>query len=215
MTHRSYDDACGAALAMDAIGERWALLVVRELVFGPKRFGDLRTGLPKASQNVLSQRLKELEVSGVVERVELGPPASTHAYQLTERGHRLEPVLLELSRWGAHIPASPDTGMSTDAFMLLLKALYFPPADATPTMAIRLLVGTDSFDARVQPGSVDIGRSATGDVDATVRAPVPVLLGLIFSDATLASGAEAGVLEAAGDLAAAQEFFTLFRVPET
>jgi DNA-binding HxlR family transcriptional regulator len=198
---------------MDAIGERWALLVVRELIFGPKRFGDLRTGLPKASQNVLSQRLKELEASGVVQRVELGPPASAHAYQLTERGQQLEPVLIALSRWGARIPASPDAEMSTDAFMFLLKALYFPPPDATPTMAIRLRVDTDSFDVRVRPGSIDVRRSATGDVDATVRAGVPVLLGLIFGDATIASGAAAGVLEATGDLAAAQEFFTLFRAP--
>jgi DNA-binding HxlR family transcriptional regulator len=200
---------------MDAIGERWALLVVRELVFGPKRFGDLRTGLPRASQNVLSQRLKELEASGVVQRVELGPPASAHAYQLTERGRQLEPVLIALSRWGAHIPARHDAELSTDAFMLLLKALYFPPEDARPTTAIRLLVGADSFDVRVEPGSISVTRSATGDVDATVRAPVPVLWDLIFTEVTLESSAAAGILAATGDLAAAQEFFRLFRVPET
>ena len=76
MSQRSYEDACGTALALDVVGERWALLVVRELVFGPKRFRDLRAGLPKASQNVLSQRLRELEDSGVVRKVELGPPVS-------------------------------------------------------------------------------------------------------------------------------------------
>src|SRR4051794_15684524 len=124
MSQRSYEDACGAALAMDAIGERWALLIVRELIFGPKRFRDLRAGLPKASQNVLSQRLRELEASGIVRHLQSGPPVSAPVYELTDRGRQLEPILLALSRWGAHEEAPSDTPMSTDAFMLLLKALY-------------------------------------------------------------------------------------------
>src|SRR5436190_260902 len=122
MAQRKYEDACGAALAMDVVGERWALLVVRELLFGPKRFRDLRVGMPKASQNVLSQRLKELVTNGVVRRVELGPPVSSQAYELTERGRELEATLIALARWGAHVPAKPDADRSTDAFMLLIKA---------------------------------------------------------------------------------------------
>ncbi|WP_370017890.1 winged helix-turn-helix transcriptional regulator [Planotetraspora sp. GP83] len=213
MSQRSYEDACGAALAMDVIGERWALLIARELMFGPKRFRDLRGGLPKASQNVLSQRLRELEGNGVVRRVELGPPVSTHVYELTERGRQLEAVLIALARWGAHIQGKDGADMSTDAFMLLLKALYLPPADGVPTMAVRLLVGVDSFDVEVEPASISVVRGARADVDATARADVPTLLSLIFTDATVASAVDAGVLEVTGDQAAGQRFFTLFGLP--
>src|ERR1035441_5947714 len=88
-THRTYRDACRFAHALDLIGERWALLVVRELLLGPKRFTDLRAGLPHASPNVLSQRLRELERAGVVLRRKLGPPAGSRVYELTEWGHEL------------------------------------------------------------------------------------------------------------------------------
>src|SRR3954453_16256912 len=97
---RTYDDACGIARALDVVGERWALLVVRELVLGPKRFGQLHRGLPGMSPNVLSQRLRELEDAGVVEKHELDPPASVVVYGLTDRGRELEPVLHALGRWG-------------------------------------------------------------------------------------------------------------------
>ena len=101
---RSYDDPCGIARALDLVGERWALLLVRELVFGPKRFTDVRRGLPGASQNVLAQRLRELRRDGIVEQIRLGPPAATRAYRLTERGRGLEPILLELAR---PVPSCP------------------------------------------------------------------------------------------------------------
>src|SRR5581483_3949013 len=98
---RSYADPCGIARALDVIGERWALLVVRELMLGPRRFGQLRDGLPDTSPNVLSQRLRELEDDGVVRRQLLPPPASVVVYELTERGQSLGPVLMELGRWGS------------------------------------------------------------------------------------------------------------------
>src|SRR5882757_1950655 len=101
---RSYQDPCGIARALDLVGERWALLVVRELLLGPKRFTDLRAGLPNVSPNVLSQRLHELEQAGVLLRHRLGPPVSSWVYDLTEWGHDLEPVLLHLGRWGRRSP---------------------------------------------------------------------------------------------------------------
>src|ERR1700749_3087698 len=93
---RSYEDPCGIASALDLIGERWALVIVRELLHGPKRFTDLRAGLPGASANVLSQRLRELEERDIVRRNTHGPAA----YELTDRGHELHPILLLLGRWG-------------------------------------------------------------------------------------------------------------------
>src|ERR1700685_3017592 len=98
---RSYGDSCGIARALDLVGERWALLVVRELLLGPKRFTDLRAGLPKVSADVLSQRLRELERIGAVQRRKLPPPAGVQVYELTDWGRELEPVLLALGRWGS------------------------------------------------------------------------------------------------------------------
>src|SRR5512145_951843 len=97
---RAYADACAAARALDVVGSRWALLVARELLHGPKRFTDLRAGLPTASPNVLSQRLRELQRDGVVRRRALPPPAGSQVYELTEWGRELEPVMLALGRWG-------------------------------------------------------------------------------------------------------------------
>src|ERR1700704_6818882 len=98
---RTYGDQCGVARALDVVGERWALLVVRELLLGPKRFTDLRSGLPHLSPDVLSQRLRELEGAGIVQRRKLAPPAASRVYELTPRGRELEPVVLGLGRWGS------------------------------------------------------------------------------------------------------------------
>ena len=98
MTERSYKQYCGIARALDLIGERWALLVVRELVLGPKRFTDLRRGLPGVATNVLSQRLRELERDGIVARRQLPPPAGSNVYELTEYGQELVPIMLALGR---------------------------------------------------------------------------------------------------------------------
>src|SRR3978361_1634501 len=100
-TARDYEDPCGTARALGVVGERWALLVVRELLLGPKRFSQLRRGLHGVSPNVLSQRLRELDEAGIVRRDTLPPPASVAVYELTERGAALEPILIELGRWGS------------------------------------------------------------------------------------------------------------------
>src|SRR5436190_22448972 len=103
-TKRTYGDRCGVARALDVVGERWALLVVRELLLGPKRFTDLRAGLPHVGPDVLAQRLRELEAARILERRTLAPPAASRVYELTERGRALEAVVLELGRWGSVAP---------------------------------------------------------------------------------------------------------------
>src|SRR5690349_6179762 len=124
---RTYGESCAAAHALDLVGERWALLVVRELLLGPKRFTDLRTGIAHASPNVLAQRLRDLEEVGVVQRRKLPPPAATWVYELTEWGHELEPVITALGRWGARSPSrSADCGMSTDSRILAMRTMFDP-----------------------------------------------------------------------------------------
>src|SRR5687767_14711475 len=126
---RSYEDGCATAHALDIIGERWALLVVRELLLGPKRFTDLRADLPGVSPNVLSQRLDELERVAVLRRRRLAPPAAAWVYELTEWGAELEPVILQLGRWGARSPfMKPDLPMSVDSLALSLRAMFDPGA---------------------------------------------------------------------------------------
>src|SRR5919107_1126541 len=98
-TKRRYDDACGTAHALDLVGERWALLVMRELMLGPKRFSDLRADLPGLSANVLTQRLEGLEASGLLVRKKLPPPANAHVYELTTWGYEAEPIVQSLGKW--------------------------------------------------------------------------------------------------------------------
>src|SRR3954449_12095220 len=101
MPERTYNQYCGLARALDLVGERWALLIVRELTLGGKRFTDLREGLPGIGTNVLATRLRELQADGVVRKLRLMPPADTTVYMLTDYGVRLVPAMLALGRWGA------------------------------------------------------------------------------------------------------------------
>ena len=122
MTNRSYGDACGMAHAAELVGERWALLVIRELLLGPKRFTDLRAGIPRVSPNVLGQRLRELEAAGIVRRRTLPPPAASRVYELTEWGQDLEPVALRLGAWAARSPSFPhEAGIGPDSVVLALQ----------------------------------------------------------------------------------------------
>ena len=123
---RTYGDPCGIARALDVIGERWALLVVRELLLGPKRFTDLRAGMPNLSPDVLSQRLRELEQAGVVRRGSLPPPAGSRIYELTDWGRELEPIVLGLGLWASRRAPFPpgDAPIGADSMMLALKTLY-------------------------------------------------------------------------------------------
>src|ERR687888_1512794 len=129
-TMRTYGDGCAIASALDVIGERWALLVVRELLLGPKRYTDLRRGLPNASPNVLTQRLGELERTGVIRRRKLPPPAGSRVYELTDWGLELEDTVMALGRWGARSPSGllSDAPVGADSMILALRSRFDPDA---------------------------------------------------------------------------------------
>ena len=130
-TSRSYHDACPIARSLDVVGERWALLVVRELLLGPQRFSDLRQALPAVSSNLLTDRLRELEGHGVLARRKLPPPASVHVYELTPWGYELEPVIIGLGRWAARSPGhDPTLPLSAASLMFSFKAMVDPAAAA-------------------------------------------------------------------------------------
>jgi DNA-binding HxlR family transcriptional regulator len=205
---RQYDDPCGTARALDLIGERWALLVVRELLFGPKRFGALRTGLRGISPNVLSQRLRELESAGILRRDQLDPPANVAVYDLTERGLALEPILIELGRWGAREPVASANELTVDALALALKTTFRPAFDAD------LALGIDgewfSFSAR--DGSCSIIRGRAPQATTTLSASSGVLRSYAFGRTTLEDAERAGLV-VAGSRQIARRFPKLFHVP--
>src|SRR5699024_4626449 len=157
---RVFDDPCGIARALNAVGERWALLVVRELVFGPKRYSDLHRGLPQMSQNVLAQRLRELEADGLVQRRRLGPPAPVAVYELTERGQELEPVLLALAHWGSRAPGPEDraTELSVDALLFALRATFDPELAGELSLRCQLDVAGDRFRVTLAGGRLEVAR---------------------------------------------------------
>jgi DNA-binding HxlR family transcriptional regulator len=210
---RSYDDPCGLARALDLVGERWALLVVRELQLGPKRFTDLRLGLPTASQNVLSYRLRELEEAGVVRRRKLGPPASTWVYELTERGRELEPAVLHLARWGSRAPLTSDAELSADALILAFRTTFDPGAAGGLRARCELRLGDDRFRASVADGRVELARGAADRPDAILETSVTTLRSLVFGGRSLADAQRSGDLTLQGDHEAAARFLGLFPRP--
>jgi DNA-binding HxlR family transcriptional regulator len=209
---RSYDDSCGIARALDVIGERWTLLVVRELILGPKRFVDLRAGLGKLSANVLAQRLRELEEAGVVTRRTLPPPAGSRVYELTERGRELEPVLLALGRWGRDAPFPPEAPpLSADAAVLALPTTFEPGNARGMTAKVELRLGHDRFLARVRRGRFDVSRDEDAGADACLETDPATLASLLWHGARLAEAEDEGRAGASGDRAVLERFLTLFR----
>lgn len=202
------------AHSLDLLGERWALLVVRELLFGPKRFTDLRAGLPGASADMLSQRLRELQDSGIVRRHRTQPPASAWVYELTEWGLELEPVFSHLGRWGSRSPGMRhDAPIGVDSLMLSLKALFDPAAadGLTATVALRL-TGQD-FQARIAGGGLTVSRGRPDRPDASLDTDPATLTGLLHEGRPLDAAVRAGDLQLTGDRAVAERFLRLFPLP--
>ena len=212
---RTYDDGCAAAHALDLVGERWALLVVRELLLGPKRFTDLRAGLPGASPNVLAQRLRELEGVGIVRRRKLPPPAASRVYELTEWGLELEPVIVRLGRWGARSPSKPrDARMSVDSLVLSFRTMFDAGAAGGLTAVYELRLGEDRFRAVVDEGRFEIVRGAADQPDATIEADPGTLVALVYEGRDLGEALRSGEIEIEGDESAVERFLTLFPMPE-
>jgi DNA-binding HxlR family transcriptional regulator len=182
---RTYGDRCGIARALDVVGERWALLVVRDLLLGPKRFSDLRAGLRRVSPDVLAQRLRELEAAGVVRRRRLPAPAASQVYELTERGRELEPVVLGLGRWGGRTPVPEgDPPLSPDSAMLALKTLFDPAAARDVSARYELRFGDHHFHLLVEDGVLTIGRGPAERPDAVVATEPETLAAVLWHGQT-------------------------------
>ena len=212
---RHYDDACAAAHALDLVGERWALLVMRELMLGPKRFGDLRTGLPGISANVLTQRLEGLEAAGVLARTKLPPPANAPVYQLTQWGRESEPIFQALGRWAARSPLhDPTLPFSAASLILSLRTMLDPDRAAGLDIRIGLKLGSETFLAHLAGGRIEIAAAAAiVGADITLIGPPPVIAAAIYGGQKLGVLEDSGALEIDGDWSLAERFVTLFPLP--
>lgn len=211
---RTYGDVCGIARALDTVGERWALMIVRELLLGPKRFTDLRTGLPSLSPDVLAQRLRELSLAGVVARRRLPPPAPAQVYELTELGAELEPVVMALGTWGSLLPVPEgDVWMSFDSHILSLRTLFDAAGAEGFDARIELRLGEQSFAAVLAGGRFEIARGELAERDAVIATDAPTLIAIVHGRRTLADALGAGEIAVEGDQQAAARFLTLFPLP--
>jgi DNA-binding HxlR family transcriptional regulator len=213
-TRRKYGDRCGVARALDLVGERWALLVVRELLLGPKRFTDLREGLPHVSPDVLSQRLRELERDGIVARRKLAPPAGSRVYELTDRGRELEPVVLALGRWGSTAPFPPgEPRLGVDSAILALRTLFDSSAADRLEATFELRLGDQRFRARVADGRLDVARGSADHPDATIETDTATLSALLWHGRRLPGALRSGDVEIEGSRSAVERFLRLFPLP--
>jgi DNA-binding HxlR family transcriptional regulator len=178
MSRRRYGQACGLAAALDTIGERWSLLVVRELSLGPLRFSELSRAVGGAPTDVLTKRLRELEANGVVERRELGPPVSATVYGLTDLGRGLERPMFELARWGMNLQRAGDVvDLAPSSLPNALRAILRPPPKARFRLGLRS--GGHEFTLRAREGWIEAVRGPVGDVDLILSGTPPAVLAAV------------------------------------
>jgi DNA-binding HxlR family transcriptional regulator len=211
---RRYEDACGAAHALDLVGERWALLVMRELLLGPKRFGDLRADLPGISANVLTQRLEGLEAAGIVMRRKLPPPASVQVYELTPWGYESEPIFQVLGRWAARSPKhDPSLPLSAVSLLLSFRTMLDPERAKGIDARIGFRIGQENFLTRLADGQIHVERGALEEADLIFTGAAPSIAAAVYGGQPLSALVEMGMLSIEGDEALANRFTTLFPLP--
>lgn len=222
---RSYADACGITRALDLIGERWAIPVVRELVFGPRRYSDLAGALPGVSTNILGARLKELTEAGVIEKRRLGPPAAVTVYELTAWGRALEPILISLGRWAAHTSVDLETqAFSASSFALSLKTTFDDAAANNVKMQLRFQMGEEVFDAHVDEtfaiwrvvdpaGTTPAPAEQVDGRAARLTAEPKALAALIYQRLDPAAASRDGLVQIDGSMDAVRAFTRRFALP--
>ncbi|MFS0848871.1 winged helix-turn-helix transcriptional regulator [Novosphingobium panipatense] len=211
---RWYSDACGAAFAMELVGERWSFLIARELLLGPQRFSEIRTQLPGLSAKTLAERLQTLERNGVVRRETLAPPASVKVYGLTEWGRALEPAMQALLRWSVQSPLhNPTLPLTPVSLMLSLRALLHPERIGDLRLTVAFRVSERSFVARLDEAGLCIDPAGDGDPAADLRFAAPLSLPFLMLFYGKRAPADVQSLKIEGDPALAKRFVDLFDLP--
>jgi DNA-binding HxlR family transcriptional regulator len=203
------------AFALELVGERWVPLILRELMFGPRRFSELRRGLPAISANVLTQRLESLEANGVLLRRRLPPPASAQVYELTEWGYESEPALAALGRWAVRSPLhDPRLPLSGASLMMSFRTMIDPARAAGIDAEIGFRIGPDPFAAHLRDGALEVARAQAADpVFAMSADEARNIAAAVYAGEPLAGLESAGLVQVEGDRALAERFVTLFPLP--
>jgi DNA-binding HxlR family transcriptional regulator len=205
---RRFDDACGLAHAMELLGERWAMLVLRELAYGPRRFSELKSDLSGISANVLTQRLTELEARGLVRTLKLPPPASVQVYEATPWGLEATPVIASLGRWAARSPLhDPTLQMSHVSVMMSLQTLISAERAEGLDARIAFRFGDVNYVATVRDGRLEVERRDCDDCAVTFTGAPSAVAGVIHG------GAPFETIRVEGDMALAKRFVTHFPLP--
>lgn len=216
MTSKSYNQLCGVAYALDVIGERWTILIIRELMPGPRRFTDLMDGLPGISTNLLSCRLKRLEEQGIIVRRTLPPPAGSTVYELTPVGLGLEDTLLELGRWGSQfVPAVPqgDVLLHLGSYALTLKTFFRAEQAQGLDETYELHVDEERLVVHIHDGKIDVRQGLAEKPEMVLRTDMRTYMGLLRGMLSPSAAQAQGLLEVEGDATALERFLTLCEVP--
>jgi DNA-binding HxlR family transcriptional regulator len=193
---------------MELLGERWAMLVLRELAYGPRRFSELKGDLVGISANVLTQRLTELESRGLVRKTRLPPPASVQVYEATEWGLEVVPLIASLGKWAARSPwHNPELQMSHVSVMMSLQTLLSPALADGLRARIGFCFGETSYVATLHDGRLDVERGKAEDCDVTFSGPPSAVAAVIHG------GAPLEMIRIEGDMELARRFITLFPLP--
>jgi DNA-binding HxlR family transcriptional regulator len=216
MKTRSYNQYCGLAYALDRVGERWTLLIIRELIAGPRRFTDLLQGLPGISTNLLSERLKELEQHGMLRRRTLPPPAASSVYELTAVGRALEPTLLELGKWGSQfVPPAQEgaTPLGASSYALTLKTFFRPERAQGLNETYELHVGTEVLQVHIHDGEIEVQQGEALKADVVLYTDVPTYLTLLSGEMQVEEASERGLIRLEGDPEGLRRLLNICAVP--
>lgn len=215
-TRRWYDDACGTALAMEFVGERWSLLIIRELMFGPRRFNEIKANLPGVSANVLTQRLAGLEEAGILKKRKLPATAAVHVYELTRWGLEIEPIFQTMGRWATRSRRhDPTLFLSPASAMLSLRTMIDHEKAKGMRMTVAFRFPTDVFVGELAGGELVIHRGETATSDVTFISDQTTFAFTIYGKLGFGSDSPTGVpLRVEGDVEAAHRFVDLFHLPD-
>lgn len=211
---KPYDDGCSTAHALDLIGERWALLIVRELILGPRRFSDIRSALPGISSNILTTRLQELEASHILRRDTLPPPAASQVYRLTDWGAELEPIIRAIGAWAAKSPSmQPGKPMSPASVVLSLRTMFAAEQAAGEHLRLNLVLDGLPYAAQVHARALDIEPGHIDRADVSVNGDPNLLAGVVYAGLPIDDAERAG-LSVQGSRDALRRFAGLFPLPD-
>jgi DNA-binding HxlR family transcriptional regulator len=214
VSSRTYGQYCGLAHAMELVGERWALLIIRDLIPGPKRFTDLRNGLPRIPTNILSARLKELEASGVIQRRLLPRPQGSVVYELTDYGRELDDVVLRLGLWGVRSLGQPrpDDIVTTDSLIMALRSTFRRDAASGLQLGYEVRVGDIVIHALVDDGKAEVEQGPLPRPDLVIDTG-PELRALLAGELSPSEAVASGVVRLTGDPALLDRFVEVFHIP--